>query len=111
MHIIAWTDELTAHQYPIHFMQCGGIFKKGWRWNQYIEFVLNNQNGFLKLSEISLLNDIRFSIIDNEIRTHMVPVFEDGTVPLFTPRGFADLLAASWAEEENKDYGYEDFIS
>jgi hypothetical protein len=38
-----------------------------------------------------------------------VPVFDDGTVALLTFRAWGDLLAAAWAEHEDKDYSYMDF--
>ena len=38
-----------------------------------------------------------------------VPVFNDGTVAMFSFRAWGDLMAALWAEHEDCDYSYMDF--
>ncbi len=36
-------------------------------------------------------------------------MFNDGTAGMFSFRAWGDLMAAIWAEHENRDYGYMDF--
>jgi hypothetical protein len=38
-----------------------------------------------------------------------VPVFDDGTVALFSFRAWGDFLAAVWSEHDGLDYNYMDF--
>ena len=96
--------------------QCGGLggwfgFKKsGQRWKDYIEI--------WKPVAVPYLEAIRKSVVKNKLKLtgeeHQrsgcgVPLFNDNTVASFSYRGWGDLMAAIWSEEENKDYSYMDF--
>jgi hypothetical protein len=40
----------------------------------------------------------------------MNPLFDDNYVLMFSFTGWGDLLAATWAEAENRDYNYTLFV-
>jgi len=54
-------------------------------------------------------NGFRLTGEDHQYRDCGVPLFEDLTIAEFSFRAWGDLMAAIWAEEENKDYHYMDF--
>lgn len=91
----------------------GGFFnwkEKGMRWKNYLYTQPGEWHPYLEA--------LRKEIIENEIKitgeTHQyansgTPLFSDGKIGCWSFRGWGDLMAAIWSEEENKDYTYMDF--
>jgi hypothetical protein len=87
----------------------GGWFTEGMRWEDYI--------AKQESAVIPYLETLRESIIRNQVKQsgtwhqkdpNGAPLFEDGTVGLYSIRGWGDLLAAVWSDEG--DYDYTDFF-
>ena len=91
----------------------GGDFKKGMRWKDYInqfkdEYIADLEN--LKLAIVD--NRIRYSAMEYRINSkpcRAIPLWDNGKIDTYTMRGFCDLMAAIWSQEDNNDYGYMDF--
>lgn len=90
------------------FFNSGG--KDGMRWSDYID-------GFGDTA-LEHLEALRKEIVAKKIRNggfwHQgdhcgVPMFSDGTVATYSMRGWGDLLAAIWSEEDGKGYSYQHF--
>jgi hypothetical protein len=89
----------------------GGYFKKGMRWEDYLNRFTEKGKPFAEL--------LRKAIIKNKIKCtgaehqhssiKSVALWDDDTVSVFSYRGWGDLMAAIWSTEENKDYRYMDF--
>lgn len=89
----------------------GGFFHAGMRWKDY-------KNRFQK-KVYSMLEELRKSIIKNNIRCtgqqmqedglSVVPLWSNGKVDTYTWRAWGDLMAAVWSEKDKKDYSYMDF--
>ncbi len=108
MKVVEWTNYDDEREDS--FGSLGGFFEDGMRWKDYIA-------GLNKEGKV-LAEALRQEIVAKEIRRggfwHQcqsgnddgVPVFSDNTVARFSMRAWGDLLAAVWAEEEDKDYNY-----
>jgi hypothetical protein len=86
----------------------GGFFNGGMRWKDYIE--TKPKEAYERLEVI------RKYVIDNNLKINGpehqefgIPLFDDDIVTCFTYRGWGDLLAGIWSEEENEDYDYMSF--
>jgi hypothetical protein len=88
----------------------GGWFDKGLRWKDYLD------NCSAEIKEYA--EAFRRAVIKSHLKAggdwHQsedegVPVFSDGTIATFSYRAWGDIMAAIWAEEENKDYTYMSF--
>ena len=115
MKIIKWIDEDTAYnnEYDNYdsIGTLGGFFKNGMRWKDYIKNVNKDIHSYVEL--------MRKDIVKNKLRytgqqvnySHVdgVPVFSDKKLGFFSWRAWGDLMAATWSEEENKDYNYMNF--
>jgi hypothetical protein len=109
MKVVKWLTNAETVQYPTSIKAVeGGIFKNGMRWNHYIKIWKN-------VIDIERLNALRTFIVTYKIRTYKNGcnnanfLFDDNTMGCFTLRAWGDLLAATWSQEEDKDYTYEDF--
>ena len=89
----------------------GGFFQNGMRWRDYIG---DYDNAYHK----SYYEALRVNIVENNIRINGsehqnnkdgTPLFDDGTIGVFSFRAWGDLMAAIWSEAEDKDYHYMDF--
>lgn len=106
-----WIGYDEAKSLPESTGGLGGWFgfrDQGQRWSDYIDTVVDP----------TYLEALRTEIIARNLReggfwhqqdAHGVPVFEDGTVGLFSMRAWGDLLAAIWSTEDDHDYCYVDF--
>jgi len=90
----------------------GGWFGRDRR-HQWEDYVDDIDPKFLPYYEA-----LRSSVVEKRVRRggdwHQdspegVPLFSDGTVAIFTFRGWGDLMAAVWTEEDNRRYNYMDF--
>jgi len=88
----------------------GGFTERGHRWKDFVDG--------LDGCAAEYYEALRRELIETTLRRggdwHQnsdrgVPVFDDGTIGLFTFRAWGDLLAAAWAEHEDQDYSYMDF--
>lgn len=88
----------------------GGFIESGDRWKDYIAASPEEHVPFYE----SLRREILRKGLKRGGDWHQsdpkgVPVFDDGTVGMFTFRAWGDLMAAVWAEYEDRDYSYMDF--
>lgn len=115
MKVAKWISKSRASGFKVSVGWPGGFFMEGMRWDDYI-------NHFPRLStkEIKYLLAIRDEVIEKKIRINGydhhrdqfgIPLFEDNTVGDFSPRAWADLMAAIWSDHENKDYAYGYFLN
>lgn len=110
-----WIPYYKAEEMPHSSIDgFGGFFNfstSGQRWKDFIERFNDSGKEYVEA--------LRSSIIELGIRNggswhqsdkvNGVPVFSDGSVALFSMRGWGDLMAAIYSELENKDYSYCDF--
>lgn len=88
----------------------GGWFNQGYRWNDYAKRIRATSLPYVEAIRDSVLKSgSRITGWGHQCAPNGVPFFEDQTVLLFTMRGWGDLMAAIWSEEDDKDYGYMDF--
>ena len=120
MKVIDWISYEEAEKRKEVVGSFGGFFDNGMRWQNYLEHV---ESSGLHLAawttpEVEYLEAIRASVLEKQLRLtgqdhqyseHGVPVFDDGTVAMFSYRGWGDLMAAIWSEAEDTDYNYMDF--
>lgn len=71
----------------------GGWFEHGHRWKDYINRFENKTKPYLEAIRREVIGGGCVEFAKEE----------------FTDRAWADLMAAIWAEEEDRDYGYVDF--
>jgi len=88
----------------------GGFIESGDRWKDYIAAGPEEHVPFYE----SLRREILRKGLKRAGDWHQsdpkgVPVFDHGTVGMFTFRAWGDLMAAVWAEHEDRDYSYMDF--
>lgn len=109
MKVIKWISYDEAEQKISSIDRMGGFFGNGMRWSDYIA---NSSVALLHLDALRaeiIAKDIRITGQGHQYADNGVPVFEDGTVGLFSYRAWGDLMAAIWSTEENKDYNYMEF--
>ncbi len=88
----------------------GGCIEQGDRWKDYLETWDEDDVPFVE----SLRNEILRLKLKQGGDWHQndaegVPVFNDGSAGMFSFRAWGDLMAAIWAEHEDRDYSYMDF--
>ena len=90
----------------------GGWFNNGHRWKDYIGRYYDNA------PVLPHLEALREEILSRKIRRggdwHQnseegIPLFDDGSVGMFSYRGWGDIMSAVWSEEEDTDYNYMNF--
>lgn len=82
----------------------------GHRWKDYVDIWDPEVAPYLEaLRKDIVKKQLRLTGEQHQFSGSGVPLFSDGKVGSFSYRGWADLMAAVWSEEENKDYGYMDF--
>lgn len=90
----------------------GGFFEYGMRWKDYLARWEKRPESIPYLEAIRcdvLVKKLRLTGEQHQYSEAGCPLFSDGTVGRFSYRGWGDLMAAIWAEEENTDYCYLDF--
>jgi hypothetical protein len=88
----------------------GGFFKNGMRYQDYADTYTDEGKPYIEALRQEILGKgIKHGGDWHQEHERGVPVFSDGTYATFSYRGWGDLLAAIWAEEEGKDYCYMDF--
>lgn len=109
MEVINWISYDEAEQKVPSIDRMGGFFGAGMCWNDYIAHSSTAIQHLEVLRAEIIAKNIRITGQGHQYADNGVPVFEDGTVALFSYRGWGDLMAAIWSTEENKDYNYMDF--
>lgn len=88
----------------------GGFFEPPMRWQDYLDqFDPANRPYFEAFRDFVLENRIKECGDWHQNSDNGTPLFSDGTVGLFSFRGWGDIMAAVWSTAENKDYHYMDF--
>lgn len=109
--VIGWVAyDVVPSEGPQRIGGWGGFFQRGDRWKHYIE---TYHEGVVPFYE-ALRNEVLRLGLKHGGDWHQndpkgVPVFNDGTVAMFSFRAWGDLMAAIWAEHEDRDYDYMDF--
>ena len=108
--VVEWVSYSEAEKLKESIGGMGGWFSEGNRWKDYLNNCTEREHPYCEA--------FREEVVKHEIRGegdwHQrsevgVPVFSDGTCASFSLRAWGDIMAAVWAEEENKDYSYMDF--
>ncbi len=113
MKVIKWISEKESEGKKESIGGMGGWFnfkETGLRWKDYIEIwqdIAKPYAGAIRESVVK--NKLRLTGNDHQYSGSGVPLFEDDTIGSFSFRGWGDIMAAIWSEEENKDYNYMDF--
>jgi hypothetical protein len=109
--VVAWvsTDEAERHGTK-DIGGWGGLISKGDRW---IDYIANMKPEFVEyhaaLREAILGRGLRRGGDWHQNAPDGVPMFDDGAVATFSFRAWGDLLAAVWAQHDERDYWYMDF--
>jgi hypothetical protein len=109
MKIVERLSNVEITKYPISLQVTNGGFfniqKSGMRWKQYI-------NNWKNIMDIERLETIRTYIVVNKIKSFnrgfndVNFLFDDDTVAIFSFRSWGDIVAATWSQEDDKDYNY-----
>ena len=88
----------------------GGWMEKGQRWSDYVaDLNARWRPHFEALRADILARHIRRGGDWHQSDPEGVPVFDDGCIVPLSFRAWSDLMAAIWATEEGRNYGYMDF--
>lgn len=112
MKVIKWISYDEAENYTSNSFVggLGGFFENGMRWKDYEDGYTPEALQFIAALRKEILEkSLKISGEQHQYKENCAPLFEDGTVALYSYRAWGDLMAAIWSEEENKDYSYFDF--
>lgn len=110
MKVERWIDYDKSEKFETSVGGFGGFFSDGMRWKDYLEQIDSDKHHYLEaIRESVLLQNLRLTGEQHQYGPAGVPMFEDGTLGKFSYRGWGDLMAAIWAEAEDKDYHYMQF--
>jgi hypothetical protein len=88
----------------------GGFIEQGDRWQDFVSESEEKKAPYYEALRREILRrDLKQGGDWHQNDAEGVPVFNDGTVAMFTFRGWGDLMAAIWAEQEHRDYSYMGF--
>lgn len=117
MKVVAWIgfDEADTKESAVGglggwfgFAPTGDFKKEPMRWEHYLGNCPEEDVPYVEAIRQEVLEK-RLKIAGDQHQSSWIPLFEDGKVGIFSFRGWGDLMAAIWSEEENKDYNYMDF--
>lgn len=111
--VSSWINWDDAEKLKPSIDMMGG-FVDGHGWDDYKKGIGADKDDDIPhltaLKKSIIENNIKFTGSDHQNLPNGVPLFSDGTVALFTFRGWGDLLAAIWNTEEKTDmYSYMSF--
>lgn len=110
MKVQKWISYEESGNYKESIGGMGGWFREGHRWKDYIEDLTPKGREYIEAIRVSVLGlGLKHTGEYHQYGKDGVPLFNDNTVGSFSYRAWADLMAAIWAEKENKDYHYMDF--
>ena len=116
MKVKDWISHEEAERDKYEEAPCGtfgGWFnfdEKDLRWKDYLAIWEPQVVPYIEaIRESVIRKGLRLTGEQHQYSSRGVPMFEDNTVGMYTYRGWGDLMAAIWSEEEDKDYNYMDF--
>ena len=113
MKVTNWINWEQANKKEDAMDGMGGFFnwdRKGMRWKDYIEACPPEEVPYAEaIRESVLKKGLYIDGATHQTCPNGAPVFEDGKAATFSMRGWGDIMAAIWSEEEDKDYSYMDF--
>lgn len=106
----SWIGYAEANEKEDSVGGMGGFFnfsQKGQRWKDYLARQKPDDHSRIEAIRKSVLRKrLRLTGDEHQHSPSGVPLFNDDTVGTFSMRGWGDLMAAIWSEEEDKDYSY-----
>lgn len=94
----------------IMFTQSGGVVKPGDRWINYIDQFEDWKKPYIEAIRLDIINrNLKITGREHQLSSDGTPRFNNGKYGIFSFRAWGDLMAATWAEHENKNYSYLDF--
>jgi hypothetical protein len=88
----------------------GGFFNLGMRWHDYIDRLNESEKLYAEaFREYVVANQLKQGGDWHQNSDQGAPLFSDNTSATFSYRAWGDIMAAIWAEEEQRDYHYMDF--
>lgn len=110
-HVIGWVSYGEASsQATERIGGWGGVIAPGDRWRDYVAMCGDEPAPYYEaLRREVLRRRLRRGGDWHQNAPDGAPVFADGTVGLFSFRAWGDLMAAIWADADDRDYGYMDF--
>ena len=110
MKVVEWISDNDTADRDCSIGGLGGWFSEGNRWEDYYDGMSDKLKPYaLAIRESGIERGIRYTGHDHQNAEDGVPLFEDGTVGVFSFRAWGDFMAAIWSTEDNKDYSYMDF--
>jgi len=114
MKVVDWISYEAAAGRPRPIGGWGGFFEPGMRWKDFRQAFRKKEwkkegRYYKALRREILAKQIRAGGAWHQHGPDGVPLFEDGSVALFSFRSWGDLMAAIWSSEEERDYSYMDF--
>ena len=110
MRVVEWISYPLAEKYPESPLgSLGGWFgmKDPDRWRDYLEVWHESVHPYCEAFREEVLRlSLKRGGFWHQSDKPGVPVFDDGTVPLFSMRAWGDIMAAIWSEEEATNYNY-----
>lgn len=108
MKVSEWISYEDAESRECSIGGLGGWFDDGHRWEDYaLQTEIPAYAEAIRESVIE--RQLRYTGGEHQNREDGVPLFENGTVGIFSYRAWGDLMAAIWSTKEDKDYSYMDF--
>jgi hypothetical protein len=111
--VVRWVDELeTAGLAEAPVGGLGGWFglKQPNTWQDYLDSWKEPAHPYIYALRASIVErGIRWGGDWHQEADDGTPVFSDGTVAEFSYRGWGDLLAAIWSDEDGQAYSYVNF--
>lgn len=105
-----WIYSGTTSNYDILGNCLGGFFQKGMRWKDFISHIDPEKIEYLEaIRKDVIAKGIRITGQQHQDCDDGTPLFNDYSIGIFSWRAWGDLMAAIWAEEEDKDCCYMDF--
>ena len=107
--VVKWISAGKANKYKsIGWM--GGFFQNGMRWKDYIEGFNKKGKQYVEAVRKDVIKKgIKLTGSEHQNNIAGTPLFNTKEVMSLSFRAWGDLMAAIWAEKENKDYCYMNF--
>jgi hypothetical protein len=110
MKVEGWISSGEAEGKPESVGWLGGWFDDGDRWADYLGHFGDDVHPYLEAIKDDVLASGRFiNGGQHQAGARGVPLFEDGTVGMFSFRAWGDLMAAIATVKDGKDHHYMEF--
>jgi hypothetical protein len=109
--VVDWIDYPKKGEYPENNAGGLGGWVDGESFEEYLEEYGSSVHPYLEaIRKDVVAKSLRLTGEQHQHHPNGVPLFNDGTVSLFSYRAWGDLMAAIWNSEEKTDqYQYMDF--